>query len=250
MYFWKCWRDNRLRFIVYLSLLAGVAALIALIQIHSASGWWRLPSGSDSKFIRRSWELTSRFNLGWLGSLLTIFAGLGLGASGPGEEVTQGTSEFLLTRPRPRNYFVWVGWAMAVAELFVILCMTVLTTFAILIFITRSIYTWRFLSVLVPLFILGTVVLSLTYFMTTVARSARVGLVLSLGLVLLGLIGPAGFRAWSKTDIPSPMDLMSATEWIINYSTGSFHFRLMAAWSLVALAFPVAAQLIFERAEV
>ncbi len=126
---------------------------------------------------------------------------------------------------------------MAVAELFVILCVTVLTTFAILISITRSIYTWRLLSILVPLFILGAVVLSLTYFMTTVARSARVGLVLSLGLVLLGLLVPAGFRAWSKTDIPSPMDLMSATKWIMN-SAGSFHFRLMAAWSLVALAFP------------
>jgi len=242
MYLWKWWRENRNRAFTYLILLVSVAVLFAwnaVTQTQRPGDWAHGMSAEEL------WRLT----LIDFGSLIVVFAGLGLGAAGVGEEFAQGTVEFLLTRPRRRRYFVWAGWAAGAATLFIIISLAVLASFVTLTYVMKSPSHWKLLATIVPMFVLGVVVYSLTYLMTALVKNGRAGLSLSLGLIVLDLLLPVAVQMRWRVDVPSPADVLAASKW----ATGaSAHFPVAAVlgWSLVALAFPLAAQFLFERAEV
>jgi ABC-type transport system involved in multi-copper enzyme maturation permease subunit len=242
MYAWKWWRENRSRVIVYLILLVIITAFLPW-----ASCWAYLQgsSGAREAAALDVWRIC----LVSLGSFAMAFAGLGLGASGVGEEFAQGTVEFLLTRPRRRRYFVWAGWATGAATLFIMVTLAVLGSFATFVYVTKSVHHWKFLTMAVPLFVLGAVVYSLTYFMTALMKSGRTGLSLSLGLFVIALFLPVAVNLLWRIDLPTPLDVLAASKWA---TLPGAHFPVAATigWSLVALALPLAAQFLFERAEV
>jgi ABC-type transport system involved in multi-copper enzyme maturation permease subunit len=242
MYAWKWWRESRKRIISYLIMLLVATAVSPWLSL------WDYPHATGGILgagIVEMWRIA----LTGFGSFVVVLAGLNLGASGVGEEFAQGTVEFLLTRPRRRRYFVWASWAIGAATLFIMIALAILGSFATFVYVTKSAQYWKFLTMIVPLFVLGTLVFGLTYFMTAVRRSTRNGLTSSLGLILIGLLLPAAVQLQWRINLPTPLDMLDASMWATIPGT-HFPVAATAGWSLVALAFPLATQFLFERAEV
>lgn len=257
MYFWKCWRDLRGRFIVFLTVLPMMVIFLAVVaSIVSVSPAWK--SGTHGwKFVRsvrgaghiaNAWDNTFRFGLEGSCSPLIVLAGLNLGAMGAGQEFEQGTIDFLLTRPRRRRYFIWAGWAFGALELLTIATLTVLAGFATLVYLTGAVYAWKLLGLVVPLFILGAVAFSLTYFLSTLARNTRTGFSLGLGLVLMSVLLPPAIGYWWPIHAPSLTDLFMAGNWAMD-ARARFPVGSVVGWGVVAVVFGIAAQVFFERAE-
>lgn len=250
MYAWKCWRDTRSRFILYLSLLVPLCVILAATALlWNPKTGWSLVRGSSQARIAWVGQDVVRVSLFFWGAFFTSIASFSLGASGIGEEFRRGSLEFLLTRPRRRSYFVWTGWAVGVCELLIILSLAVLATIGTLFYLTGSVYTWRFLGVILFLFPGGAVLYGLTYFMTVLLRSSRDALGYSVVLLFMHLLLTVAVRQWWQVDLPSLTDLLGSYKWIIDAAV-PFPAARVAGWGLIAAAFPVAAQLIFDRAEV
>ena len=100
MYFWKCWRDTRSFFIVFLIIAAIVMPVAAVVCLgtHLVADFG-----------------TSAFSTTF--GLILMAVALGLGAIGAIHEFAENTAHFLFTKPRSRSYFVWAGWAVGFAEL-------------------------------------------------------------------------------------------------------------------------------------
>ena len=173
-----------------------------------------------------------------------------MGASGPGEEFKERTADFLLVRPRRRSYWVWTGWSVGVLELSAMAFLAVATTFGTMTYLTGHVQTWRPLATAVPLALGGAVAYGLTYFMTVVARNGQQGLSYGFGIFFINLLLPAAASYYSNVNLPSIFEFtLGACRWVAGTSrvfpTGS-----LVLWIAVALAFPFAAQLLLERAEV
>jgi hypothetical protein len=136
----------------------------------------------------------------------------------------------------------------------------VLGTFAALICVSRYLYTWRLLGTILPLFVGAVAVYSMTYFLTVCARSGEKGLSYGLGILVVSFFLPLvepqlnlllshlwHGRALHLSSVLSVM--WEGCEWVIA-SAGSFPIGALVFYGLLALAFPVLAQLILERREV
>jgi hypothetical protein len=143
-----------------------------------------------------------------------------------------------------------MGWSVGVLELSVMAFLAVATTFGTLIYLTGHVQTWWPLAAAVPLALGGAVAYGLTYFMTVVARNAVQGLSCGFGIFFIDLLLPVAVSYYRNVNLPSVLRFMlAACQWVAGASrafpTGSLVF-----WTAIALAFPFAAQLVLERAEV
>jgi hypothetical protein len=126
----------------------------------------------------------------------------------------------------------------------------VAATFATLVFLTGHVQTWWALATILPLALGGAVAYGLTYFMALVARSGRQGLSYSLGILVIDLLLPAAASYYWNVNFPSVLGFMMATcKWATSASE-AFPAGALVLWAAIALAFPFAAQLLLERAEV
>jgi ABC-type transport system involved in multi-copper enzyme maturation permease subunit len=200
--------------------------------------------------VSQTWSHATSFVLGGVASLFTLLCGLVMGASGPGEEFKERTADFLLVRPRRRSYWIWTGWFVGVLELSAMVFLAGATTFGTLIYLTGHVQTWRPLATAVPLAIGGAVAYGLTYFMTVVARNGQQGLTYGFGIFFINLLLPAAAIYYRNFHPPSVLEFMlGACKWVAGTSR-AFPTGSLVLWIAVALAFPFAAQLLLERAEV
>jgi len=246
MYLWKCWRDSRRHVIFSLITLSALCiTLAALIVKYFEAGRWRHASPAA---VSGAWS-TSMFILATVAVFMMAW-GLILGSAGIGEEFKERTADFLLVRPRPRRYWVWVGWLTGVAELTALALVAVLVTFATLTLLTGSVHSWRLLATVLPLALGGAVVYGLTYFMTLVARSGRQGVSYAIGLVFLDLILPAAVYYYWTIKFPSVLGFMIETcEWATSASH-AFPASALALWAAIGLVFPISTQCLLDRAEI
>lgn len=237
MYAWKWWREHRGRVFTYLIALVGLAVLIP----------WMYKTGG------RAHELGAvelwRLSLAGFGSLVMLVAGLSLGASGVGQEFSQGTLDFLLAQPRSRKYFVWAEWVTGASALLVMVGLAVVISLVNFAVLTKTLPTWKLLTIILPLFVFGAVAYSLTYFMTALSKSGSNGMARSLGLIVAAFVLPIAARREWHINLPSLATLLEASRWA---TMPGIHFpwAAMIGWSMVALAFPLATQFLFERTEV
>ncbi len=248
MYFWKCWRDNRVRFIGSLIVLPALCALFTFVVARHG----------DPDAMRRgihpspmgAWSTTTEFVLGGWTAFFILIWGLLLGATSVGEEFQQGTAAFLLSRPRPRRYWVWVGWSAGVCELAAMLILTIAATLGTLTYLTGRIYSWWPLATLLPLLLGGVVVYGLTCLMALVARSGRQGMSYGIGILFIDTLLPPAARYYWDVHIPSLLGFMiDACKWFARTSS-TFPIGELFLWIALALAFPAAIQLVLQRAEV
>ena len=122
-------------------------------------------------------------------------------------------------------------------------------TLATLAWFTGYVYTWRILAAALPIAIGGAAIYSLAYFLAVVARSGRMGLSYSIGIMFIHLLLPTAVRHYWQIHLPSVMDFMAQASRFIATGSGPSHAWAYLGWTLVALAFPLATQLLLERAE-
>lgn len=248
MYFWKCWRESRTQFIV--GIVVFVALCILFTYPAAKIGTPDNVRTGVPPTAAEAWSLAPRFTLGGWGVLLSLVWGVVLGSAGVGKEFDKQTADFLLTRPRRRRYWVWVGWPAGLAELTVIVLAAVGTTCAVLVFLTRQFYSWRLLATIPALTVGGAVAYGLAYLMTLVTRSSRRGLSYAFGILVIASLLPGMTRFFWKIHLPSLWEFMDTTcEWAGGHAN-SFPLGGLILWLVVALVFLLAAQAIVELADV
>jgi hypothetical protein len=229
MYVWKCWRDTRSFFIVFLIIAAIVMPVAAVVCV----GTHLVEDFGTSAF-------STTFGL-----ILTAVA-LGLGALGAIHEFAEKTAHFLFTKPRSRAYFIWVGWAVGFAELLAVATVNFLTGWATLSHYSKnpfhstlngSMTTENFLDAL----IFCVWAYCLTYSLTVLLRNGLKGLGASMG-ILFGLPYFAAAVRW-RWHIDLPL--------VPGLPLGTLPLAISnIIWVLIAVLFVLATQLVVERAEI
>jgi ABC-type transport system involved in multi-copper enzyme maturation permease subunit len=249
MYFWKCWRCSRARFfycLIVVILLFGTFT-VGTVKVSEVDAMRQNPALA---VLRNPSTAAASLFESW-GSIFVIIWGFVLGGASLGEEFKDRTADFLLARPRRRRYWVWAGWSIGLAEMVATVLLMGAVTFASLVFLRGNLPTWRPLAMLLPLALNGILVYGLTYLMSVVVRGSQLAISYSIGILALDMLIPAalGHYHLNVNFLYCGINLGKVFVWATKMS-GTFPFAALFAWTAVALAFPLAAQLLLERAEV
>jgi len=265
-YLWKCWRDTRSTFLIILSAVLVVGAFGVYVAFDPF-GW----IAAKPVDLQVQWQIAPQALLGTM--LLSLpFAGMVLGALGVGTEFERGTADFLLTRPRSRRHLLWTSWALGAAQMALLVLVSNLFRLAPVgpgrfgegslrnflrpptvhrsVTLSHRYPVGSFEDFLGPVLVLCTMALvfySLTYLMTTLARSGRNGTGLALGVMIAYGSVFATLRNWYDIRIPFfPVDLIQ----LAFPAFDSASMAIVAGWLAVCVALTLVAQLSFERAEI
>jgi hypothetical protein len=99
MYLWKCWRNTRLS--------AGLYGFVIAFTIWSLMrhGFTYLSFGSEGgASVHNVWAASIFLEI--FGGVLAFVAWV-MGGVGIGRDIGEGSGAFMITRPRPRRYFLW-----------------------------------------------------------------------------------------------------------------------------------------------
>lgn len=252
MYFWKCWRESRGTFIVGVVVTAVVCAFYTVGAAKMA-----FPTAGQTiahpthPTVEQAWSQAVHLTLG-AGGLFAVIWGLLVGAKGLGKEFEENTADFVFTRPRRRHYWVWAGWPAGVLQLAIIVFAAAAVTCGVLVLVTGRFYTWRFMATLPGLIVASVAAYGFTYLLTIVTRSGRQALSYGIVVLVIAIAIPAVAGHYWHIDLPHPMGFMGgAAEWAVG--TGPSHpfpFKAEFLWTVVALVFPLASQLVVEKAQV
>ena len=234
MYYWKCWRDNKIRIIVF--VIIGIA-----IGCIGFKGSWQRQEDS----LIRTHDFWVVWNLIlFLSQFFGSLAALTLGAAGLGEEFPQKTIDFLFTRPRKRRYFVWMGWIAGVLQVATILAIYFAFAFLVLICRTKAPFQWIQLFPIAATLIVSLLAYSVAYTMTAALRG-RNGFAASIGLIFIYSGSASLISSWWGIHLPSPEDLFP--DWSVAFlhpelGIGIFPLGAALMWIVAAVLCPAFAQ--------
>lgn len=228
MYFWKCWRDTRSFFLVFLIISAIVMPVAGVVCL----GTRLVEDFGTSAF-------SSTFGL------ILMAVALGLGAIGAIHEFSENTTHFLFTKPRSRSYFVWAGWAVGFAELLAVAAVNFLAGWFTLSRYSKNPFHSALFPSLTADSFLGNLVFCLwayclTYSLTALMRNGLKGLGASMGIVFGFPLFAAAIRWRWHIDLPFPPSPIGGLPLAISN----------LIWILVAVLFVLATQLVVERTEI
>ena len=240
MYFWKCWRDTRGSFFIFLGALLAAGAYGAYVKFDPVG--WIAAKPLESRLL---WQSLATALLDTTVLTVPLAGGLFLGALGVGFEFEKGTAGFLLTRPRTRRYFLWTSWGLGAAQIVVLVLVGCLFRLAGL--GLRPVKgPGDFFRILVAFCTLALFCYTVTYLMTTLARNSRNGTALAIA-VFVGYEGLwAWLRFWHGINIPFFGDLFKRAI----HPAADFSFTPVAGWLTVCLALMLVAQFRLDLAEV
>ena len=242
MYLWKCWRETRVSFYVFLFIAVTLAVLPWKIMDYAMGDL------GARQFFALAWTI-----LILACSALCSLAGMSLGATGISEEFAQKTAEFLLTRPRSISHFVWTGWAANAAQFLALTGTMVLVGASILSWRCQAPLSGRLLLTFVPGLIMTLLIYGITYLLGILHHNGRNGFISCLGVVIVFPMTLKLLEYFWHVHLPSPGDMYP-----VGISKMIQHPELIAtvpplwplvAWLSVALACPFIAQLVLERTE-
>jgi hypothetical protein len=245
MYFRKCLRDTAPFFFLSLGLCLGTQLLLAVPSIGV-----REPA---LLALIRDWRAE--------GFLIEILACV-LCYRNISRDISRGSADFLLTRPRSRNYFILIGWVVGIAEIACIVVSAALVVSAILyhqngLFWQQLPPTLVFHDELVvvdiPLLVVSVFVsaagaYSVTYFVSVITRGRGTTLcwVLILNCTTLGDVW-----GWWRAHVPSPLVRPY-------YAAAPFQAQhahlvqvcMLIPWIACSFAFVYVTQIAFDRMDI
>lgn len=237
MYLWKCWRDTRSAFFVFVA--SALAVGIFGVYVQSDPFGWIAAKPESSRLL---WHVLSDGLGASLKGVIPI-AGFVLGAMGVGVEFERGTADFLLTRPRSRRTFLWTSWCLGAAQILTLVLLAHTITW-----LTRPDYSAAqpglFSRHPLGLCTVTLLLYSVTYLMTTLTRNGRNGTGLSLAVITAYAGLHAWLNVWYGITIPVFWDLSE------RHDFAGVTLGFLFGWLAVGLTLMVVAQFRFERAEV
>jgi len=243
MYFWKCWRETRVSFYVFLFIAVTLSALLWKIMDFTMS---ELP---PKQLFALAWVI-----LLFASSALLGLAAISFGAAGISEEFAHKTAVFLLTKPRSIRYFVWTAWAANALQFLTLTVSMLLVGASILSWRYHAPLTGRLVLAFVPGLIVTFLIFGMTYLLAVLHKNGRDGFLSSLGVVILFPIICLALEHFWQIHLPSPADMypFGMSELMSHPELASTlpPFWPLVGWSLAALACPFVAQLVLERTEV
>lgn len=242
MYLWKCWRDTLGTFFIFLGALLAVGAYGAYVKFDPVG--WIAAKPPESRFV---WQGLANVLLNMTVELAPL-AGFFLGALGVGVEFEKGTADFLLTRPRARRHFLWTSWGLGAAQMIALVLLSLAANWLTRNASSPTVFGLGSVNVrlLAAMSVFALLFYSLTYLMTTLARSSRNGT----ALALVAFSAYAGLywwlRLWYEIKIPVFWDLLERAF----LSAAGFSLTPVAGWLTVCLALMLVAQFRLDRAEI
>ena len=231
MYLWKCWRDTRWFFLVFLAIAALPMPMAAFASRFGTAIRDAGPLGFQNTF-----------------TMVVTAVAYALATICAIQEFTDKTAHFLFTKPRSRAYFVWVSFVVGFMELLAVGAVNLLVGWRLLAHYSVSAFSdagpqrWNLVS---PQNFIKTAVYAcfayaLTFALAVIFRNGLKGLGASLGL-LAGIVGvQAALQMRWKIDLPIPPQQIGHLPLALSE----------CAWIVLALLFVLAAQLVVERAEI
>ena len=258
MYAWKCWRETRASFFVFLMLFTATALLQTLAPgLKEENGWWHF---SRSEYLHNPWPTRQMVSVMVLSGLWAcgLLSAVLFGATASGSEIEPGTIEYLWTRPRTRSSVTWTHWVVCVAEMLIVTIVPVYLAAALLGTLTRHwnssgeimsgllLAPWLMVMVGLPL-------LGLTTLMTAWRRSAKGGLIYTAAVVTVYMIVRQIVMVPLHLQLP-PL-FAGPMVWLTNNNQfgvppSAFPWGSLGRAVFLAVAFPLAAQYLLKRAEV
>lgn len=248
MYYWRLWRETRVRFFALLILgLVTSWPVSVIVTPGLVAAGYEVGQAPPAQLASRLWGQGLEV-LGIVAGLAVYLVGLLAGCGGIGEEVERGSITFLLTRPRSRGYFVWSFWLTGSLQVIAFTLTAMLSSYAVLLYDIRRPGPWNFLLLAPALTITGLLGIGLVYLFTTASRRTKnvvggavafTGLYFILNLVTLVLykFHRIGFR------LPTPLALYH-----LNWNAALA--GTMLGWLAVAVALVGVSHWIAARLEV
>jgi hypothetical protein len=257
MYLWKYWRESRITFFVGLALVG--LLLWSLLKLPVGyPGRGVIGYSHNGVALNPAQPIPPQIYL-VITSILTLplaLLGLLFGSIGVGRDLGEGSGSFLFSRPRKRAFFVWSDWAYGMAQLLLL----VLAANAVLAFgyyriapeggpalisgepvSMASIFVLHCLAGL----LLTGLIFGLTYF-TSVAVKSRGVLLIVAYLVAKQVVK----YYWPDSTLPD----LTLSEFSMSHSmivgfAGNLGLSI-ALRTALALAFPVATQLLLQQRDI
>jgi ABC-type transport system involved in multi-copper enzyme maturation permease subunit len=174
MYFRTCWYIKRYRLIVFLSIAIALTFLGTIPDAFEyQSGHWVLPKMTP-KLAAQIWDAGIDHTLVLL-LVVMLFAAADLGALALGDDTKRRDLDFLITRPRPRRYFIWTAWLAGLTELVPLLIVPLLTSILSLFYMTHVMLIGLLLPHIVDLFAIAAAMYTLVFLLATLTGSAQNG---------------------------------------------------------------------------
>lgn len=245
MYFWKCWRDSRARFLAFtvVAVAVGIISAWVGIELMGQQVTSMLLKNATPGMIRECW-MQALSSLMMFGGLVMIVVGSSFGITGLGEEMELGSGSFLLSRPRRRPYFVWTAAVLGWIEVLAFACLLSLATFVWLLYRTGSFGTWRIFAPIPVFFVTGLLTHGLTQLLAALGRNTRNASSGTLAISLAYLYVSYRLYLVLRIGIPTPADM-----YVLRPEPGAIPVGTILAWVGVALLFPLLQQLLLKRVE-
>jgi ABC-type transport system involved in multi-copper enzyme maturation permease subunit len=231
MYLWKCWRDTRWFFVVFLAIAALPMPMAAF-----ASHFGTVIRDAGPMAFQNTFMMVVTAVAYALATICAI------------QEFTDKTAHFLFTKPRSRSYFVWTSWIVGFTELLIVAAVNlfvgwrVLAHYGVSAFSDGGPQSWNLVSPqsFIEAAIYACFAYALTFALAAILRSGLKGLGASLGL-LAGMVGASvALQMRWKIHLPVPPQQIGHLPLALSE----------CAWVMLALLFVLAAQLVVERAEI
>jgi len=241
MYLWKCWRDTRGSFFIFLGALLAAGAYGAYVKFDPFGAIAAKPM--ESRFV---WQGLANVLLNMTVELVPV-AGFILGALGVGMEFEKGTADFLLTRPRARRRFLWTSWGLGAAQMIALALLSLAGNWLTRNASSPTVFGLGSVNVrlLAAMSVLALLCYTVTCLMTTLARNSRNGTALALVAISAYTALYWWLRLWYEIKIPIFWDLLERAA-----RTAEFPFTAVVGWLTVCLALMFVAQFRLDRAEV
>ncbi|MHB8654102.1 MAG: hypothetical protein ACYDA9_09505 [Terriglobia bacterium] len=244
MYFWTCWYTRRFRLAIYLTIAIVLTILGALPEAFVyRAGHWVVPPMTPA-FAARIWDAGADHTLTLL-LVVLLFAAADLGALALGEDTKRRELDFLLTRPRPHHYFIWISWLAGLTELVPLLVLPIVTSILVLFTLTHTMLAGGLLRHCVPLFAMAAALYTLVFLLATLTGGAQNGFQFAaLIIILYNGFNYARNEVWFYRDYRPKY--YGAFDWY-HSSHQLFPFANIVLLICVTLMLPLLAQAGFKR---
>ena len=231
MYLWKCWRDTRSFFVVFIAIAGLPMPMAAFASRFGTAIRDAGPMAFQSTF-----------------TMVVMAVACALATICAIQEFTDKTAHFLFTKPRSRGYFVWTSWIVGFTELLIVAAVNlfvgwrVLAHYGVSAFSDAGPQRWDLVSPqkFIDAAVFACFAYTLTFALAAILRSGLKGLGASLGLLAgMGGVSAALQLRWN-IDLPLPPQQIGHLPLALSE----------CAWVMLALLFVLAAQLVVERAEI